>query len=884
MANPEYVIASKQKPHNNLWNIAEYYLGDGKKYKQLAAINNIPNPDYIVVGQKIYLKSQSATPASPSTAMKHVEFTRIGFSCGSDNTVLATWDWNRSNTALYQVRWLYGTNDGIAYEGADEEITKKYSTFSPPANAKRVICRVRPIAGWIREETWIGPGTKHLTTKRAWTAEWVQERFELSEKPPATPSAPNVTIDTHTLTARLENLDSGVKTIEFQIVKNDSSVYKSGKATVKTGVASYSCTIAIGNNYKVRCRAINDYGTSAWSPYTSNFGTQPATPKEITVCRATSETSVYLEWTAVTNADTYDIQYATVKEHLDASNMASSVSTTDKTNHFTIGNLDSGAEYFFRVRAKNKDGDSAWSSIKSLAIGSPPAAPTTWSSTTSAVTGEKVTLYWIHNAEDESEQSAVLLEITVNGSTISPTVDPKSNFYVIDTTPYKEGVTIQWKVRTAGVTGEYGGWSVERTIDIYAPVTLELNLTNADGDVLDTITSFPFYVKGVAGPSTQVPIGYHVSIVSNEVYETTDQVGNTTTVNKGEQVYSQYFETFEILIAELSAGNVDLENNISYTVNCVVSMNSGLTKEESVEFTVDWDEVLYAPDAEVVIDTSVFSAHIKPFCNNTSYTRYKVTNTAGTYTVTSEAIGSVFGEAVSGAKTATGEQVYSGTTAEGNEIFYCEVESAVVAEDVLLSVYRREFDGSFTEIASDIVNGANTCVTDPHPSLDYARYRIVAQHKTTGAVSYYDLPGYPVRADSMVIQWDETWSNFEVDDGNVSEQPAWSGSMLKLKANIDVSDSYGTDVSLVEYIGRKRPVTYYGTQLGETSSWSTVIPKEDKETLYALRRLAIWMGDVYVREPSGSGYWANVKVSFSQNHKDLTIPITLDITRVEGGI
>ena len=44
------------------------------------------------------------------------------------------------------------------------------------------------------------------------------------------------------------------------------------------------------------------------------------------------------------------------------------------------------------------------------------------------------------------------------------------------------------------------------------------------------------------------------------------------------------------------------------------------------------------------------------------------------------------------------------------------------------------------------------------------------------------------------------------------------------------------------------------------------------------------MGDVYVREPSGSGYWANVSVSFSQRHTALTIPVTLNLTRVEGGV
>ena len=108
--------------------------------------------------------------------------------------------------------------------------------------------------------------------------------------------------------------------------------------------------------------------------------------------------------------------------------------------------------------------------------------------------------------------------------------------------------------------------------------------------------------------------------------------------------------------------------------------------------------------------------------------------------------------------------------------------------------------------------------------------------------------------------------------------------MLKIKGNIDVSDTNKSDVSLIEYIGRKHPVSYYGTQLGVSSNWNVDFPKDDEETLYALRRLAIWMGDCYVREPSGSGYWAQVGVAFSQKHLDTVIPVTLTLTRVEGGI
>lgn len=136
----------------------------------------------------------------------------------------------------------------------------------------------------------------------------------------------------------------------------------------------------------------------------------------------------------------------------------------------------------------------------------------------------------------------------------------------------------------------------------------------------------------------------------------------------------------------------------------------------------------------------------------------------------------------------------------------------------------------------------------------------------------------------MIIQWDEEWTSFDYTNEDEFEEQPWSGSMLKLPYNIDVSESNDIDVSLIEYIGRKHPVSYYGTQLREVSTWNVEIPSEDKETIYALRRLKAWAGDVYVREPSGLGYWAQVKVSFSQKHCEVTIPVTLDITRVEGGM
>lgn len=730
----------------------------------------------------------------------------------------------------YQVKWHYATGDGVWFVANDSTTEEKQSTYGAPSNATKVKVSVKPISKTYKVND---------EDVSYWTGSWVSKEFVVAGNPPEKPNAPTVTIEKYKLTAKIENVsDARTDQIQFEVYSGTKRV-SVGTITVRTCRATYTCNISAGEDYRVRCRSINIYNNSnvysAWSDFSSSAGTIPSTPSGITEIKALSETSISVSWSAVTNATGYGIEYTTKKIYFDTSSDVKSTTVTDASTTAIITGLSSGEEYFFRVKATNGVGDSGWTAIKSVVIGKKPAAPTTWSSTTTAITGESVTLYWVHNSEDGSSQTYAELQLyigdTLEEHTIKNTADDnekdKTSHWALDTSSYVEGTTIKWRVRTAGITKTYGDWSAQRTIDVYAPATLQLSITDVDGNAIETLTSFPFYIRGLAGPKTQAPIGYHVQVTSDEQYETVDTIGNPKMVNSGEEIYSKYFDISDPLILEMSPSVIDLENNISYTITCTVSMDSGLTAEVSSPLRVEWTDVSYEPDAEIGIDEDTFSAYISPYCIDTN----------------------------------------------GNPI-----------TDITLSVYRREFDGSFTEIATGIDTAANEYILDPHPSLDYARYRIVATSKTTGAVSYYDPPGYPVGGKAVVIQWDDTWSNFDTNEDEELETPPWSGSMLQLPYNIDVSDKHSPDTSLVEYAGREHPVSYYGTQLGTTATWSMAIPKEDKDTLYALRRLARWMGDVYVREPSGSGYWASITVSFSQKHCELTIPVTLDISQVEGGM
>ena len=818
------------KKGDTLWSISVKYASTiagsttYAKVQTLVKLNDITNPDYIVVGQVLKLDGTATTPAVTKTSRATIK--AFGLQSNTDRTVYATWAWTKSYTENYQVMWYYDTGDGVWFIGNDSTESSKQSLYTAPSNANRVKFKVKPVS------------KKHTVNKKEtsyWTASWSTEKiYDFDNNLPLTPPVPTVKIEKYTLTAELSNLDVNADSIQFQVVKNDITTFKTGTATITKTSASFSCTVNAGSEYKVRCRSYRDKKYSEWSEYSNNVSTIPSTSSGFTTCEASSETSVYLEWTAVKTAETYEIEYTTKKRYFDESNATTKVSSI-KSTRYEITGLESGEEYFFRLRCVNENGESSWSDISSIIIGTEPSAPTTWSSTTTVIVGDPLTLYWVHNAEDGSSQTFAELELIIDGITETHTIQnttdekekDKTSLYVIDTSEYVEGTKILWRVRTAGITKTYGDWSTQRTVDVYAPPTLEITILDSANESVEVIESFPFYIHGLAGPNTQLPIGYHVVITSNENYETIDNIGNKKLISNGDSVYSNYFNTSDALMIELSAGNINLDNNISYTITCTVSMDSGLTAEASSIITVAWTDLEYEPNAEIGIDEELYTASIRPYCEN---------------------------------------------------------EYGIRIDGVTLSVYRREYDGSFVELATGISNSNNTTIVDPHPALDYARYRIVATAIDTGAVSYCDIPGYPIGGTSVIIQWDEEWTSFNTFNEDEMAEPEWSGSILKLPYNIDVFDKHKPDVSLVEYIGRSHPVSYYGTQLGETSTWSLSIPKDDKETLYALRRLAKWMGDVYVREPSGSGYWANITVSYSQKHCELTIPITFDVSRVSGGI
>lgn len=840
---------------DTLWTIAKKYPSElgisdtsnntqiNKAVNTLVDLNNITNKNLIVIGQKIKITGTKTTETN-RTNMAVIK--AFGLRSDQEDMLYATWTWTKSNTDHYEVEWYIDTGDNHWFRSSTDSPTVKDSSFSIPNadKVKGVRFRVKPVSATI--ESKVGSSTQYY-----WTAQWsAWQTFNTKDLPPETPSGLKVEINDLTLKVTLDNLDDNTEVVEFQVVKNNKYIHVTGDAEVSKNHVEWSCAVNANTQYKVRCRASKNDGElySEWSDYSDNQGTIPSAPTSLSA-KAKSEDSVQLTWksSGASTVENYTIEYTDDKTLFDKSDAVSEKTTTDNGTTFIVTGLDTGTEWFFRVRANNDGGSSSWSSIKSVKIGSTPAAPTTWSSTNTVIVGETVTLYWTHNSEDGS--SPTYSKIYVNGSLLTTIQhkeesDDETSIYsfTLDVSRYSEGALLKWYVVTRGIIADYSEPSIEREIAVHSLPDLVLSLTDSSGNTINAsnpLTSFPINVNAVASPSNdyQWPISYYLTVTADNAYESVDEVGNVKMVNTGDILYSKYFDIIDNLETVISAENVALENSNSYTVTCVVSMSSGLTAISAKTFEVAWSTEMIDPNAYLIFNSKAITMNISPY-----------------------------------------------------QSYFDENENEIFVDDVTLSVYRREFDGSFTEICTGLPNTGYSFCTDPHPALDYARYRIVAKSNTTGAISYGDVTVY-VGIKYAIIQWDEEWSSYSNvnlhDDtlGDIeTEEPAWAGSLLKLHYNIDVSDSHDSDVELVEYIGRKHPVSYYGTHIGEKSSWSVEVPKEDKETLYALRRLITWMGDVYVREPSGSGYWANINVSFSQNHCEVGIPVNIELVRVEGGM
>ena len=137
MANVTYTV----KKGDTLAAIASRY---GTTVKTLVQLNNIKNPNLIVIGQVLIISGTAATEETNQSSRAVIDL--FGLQSNTDNAIYATWIWSRSNTDHYEVKWVYDSGDGVKFVGNKGTTEDKQSLYSAPANARSVTFYVKPVS------------------------------------------------------------------------------------------------------------------------------------------------------------------------------------------------------------------------------------------------------------------------------------------------------------------------------------------------------------------------------------------------------------------------------------------------------------------------------------------------------------------------------------------------------------------------------------------------------------------------------------------------------------------------------------------------------------------------------------------------------------------
>ena len=217
-----------------------------------------------------------------------------------------------------------------------------------------------------------------------------------------------------------------------------------------------------GEQVFYRVRAYNDGGDGPWSAGLTSATPRimlPATPGRPTL--APGDRQIEVVWTDVPNADTYDVQWATNT----AFTQGLGTRNTEYVSALFLGGLTNLRRYYVRIRARNADGASAYSSSAfetPREITSPPSvAPTLTLSTGS----NSITARWNRVPDAVGYESQWSTRSTASGNVWS-IFDP--DHVSRQVTGLSPGTTYYFRVRAFNLEGD-GPWSTIQSAVVPLP-------------------------------------------------------------------------------------------------------------------------------------------------------------------------------------------------------------------------------------------------------------------------------------------------------------------------------------------------------------------------------------------------------------------------------
>lgn len=813
--------------------------------------------------KKVTIKSSTYTRSG-----EKVTSLTLGLQTGSDHGLIARWKHAKSSQASgYRCDWEYAAkkNDKGNYiwlpgtvstpSTADANVGGGIfrNLWTAPNNAIAVRVKVTPVSKTRNVNVSYTQTIKDGKVTKTTYQKAAKPYFKATAVTSSTHSflsdklaKPTITCTlrdngrTWEVTVESADLDANYCDVQmsYQKALSDSAkwVSESSKQEKKldaNGKTTLVFTATAGKTAYFRARVQTtkkDKTASAWA-YVEAGAVKPAGPTNPAV-QATGADSVRFTWSAAAGAKSYKVEYVAGSKEYFSSNPGD-VETRDGITAcaFTPTGLDSAKTWWFRVCAVNDSGESAWSAAVSCVTATVPTAPTIYATEAAYMEGDDVYFRWVHNSEDNSDQADAQLEISHNGTVIRTISMGGDSGYLYSLDGVRDNTQVAWRVRTKGAHPDFSPWSENKSFTVYEQAALSavvrqggVNGSHVDDE--NPLTAFPLCVVLDASGGGNSVIGYEVSVVASETISYADDWGIDRYIAEGEAVWRGDFDTtYDPCAIGFGPGALDLSEGGLYHIEASVMMASGLSATvSSWDFAVRFDVDVPEPDADVQFDPDYLTATVTPAC-------YTIDESTGEYTGT-------------------------------------------LRPKTTLAIYRIDSAGVIELLDRDIPNTGTYSFVDPHPPFGECWYHIVARDDDTGACSFADA-GADSPHNSCVIQWGE---------GQVAtdEDGAYTGKTLDGFVNETFNERGSVQKTLVGYAGRKRKVSYYGTDLGETAHYTLQFSRYDTEKLALARELKALDDDCHIREATGTAFWASIDdISISRDSTGGFFTLSIDATPVD---
>lgn len=708
------------------------------------------------------------------------------------------------------------------------------STLEPPqsTDAQHIYCWVAPVASgkWGSGPDW----QKSATVSSPWVSGQIAAAKGQLQAVSASQDGAKVTIE-------WTPVNEYQRYVNVYRRLNGATDWKLYKSLVKASAGVWSEWLADGSNARYALRAVlgdkKTLGALTSVEGGARFDGKPLACSSLKAQALTSE-SMKLTWKNAGHVGaSYDFEWSydgNAWKNGQRDIISEETWTVSSATAFTIGGLDSGKRWYARMRRSNDTGSSEWADLVSTVLATRPTAPTMGTLPTSVAVDGSFVASWTHNSEDGSDQSAY--ELVVNGTTYSGTTATTRTLRP-STLGVGDGGTVTVKVRTKGVHASWSPYSATQAVHVYAEPSVGLALTAGGADVEGDATAFPLRIVAQlpAYVAANHAVAWWAEVVAAESYPTVGRDGSPVTVSEGERLWhvdmpadsgtevpSEGDACNRVCIAvAVGADALRMEPNVSYVARAGCATSAGLRGEDGAAFA-------WAPSGEVG-------------------------QPGATLDYDPETLGMV-------------------------------VSVSCVDEDeqptgATLAVWRVESGGSTVLVADGLAHGG-TCV-DPHPDFGDCAYRVVATDPATGLQDAMDVATH-VPETAVVVQWGERWDVADEADEVAPGVLSYAGERVRLPFELSLSEEREADMAEVAYLDRRRPVLYVGRALRQECSASGVIDEsEDPGIHWRIRAMLEAGGPVYVREPSGTGFWASVRGTVTPSGPG-TSAVSLRFVRVEG--